>query len=125
MKNSDAGARVVEVVSVLFNRQQRIDHRDYRADFGCTKPASDKLRRVGQNEEHAVFNIGAKLTQQVACTIRLPRDLIVSQALIAEAQTNFMAAPGSEIVVEKVLGHIEAFRESNHVTPYTAEMASD
>src|SRR5581483_2542253 len=105
-------------------RQLRIDHRDDRTDLRRAEPAGDELRDVGESKQHAVFDARAEIAQQVPGVIRLLHYFGVRPLLIAEAQTDLVAAPGGEVVVEEVLGHIESLRECHHAaSPYSGRCA--
>ena len=109
MNDGDARARVVEIVFVIIGRQQRIDHRDHRADPRRAKPGPDKLRTIRQDDQHAIFNLNAQLAQSVADAIRHARRVAISERLIFVVEADFVFAPFLQIVVEEVVGHVEAF----------------
>ena len=109
MDDRDARARVFEIVTIVVRRQQRIDHRDHGADARRAKPGPDKLRTVGQNDQHAVFNLHPEFAQRVARAIRHARRFAVGESLIFEIETGFVFAPFLQIVIEEVIGHVEAF----------------
>ena len=66
MNNRNLRARVFEIVLVVADGQQRIDHRDHCADARGSKPRPDKLRTVRQDEQYAIFDVYAQLAQRVA-----------------------------------------------------------
>src|SRR5262245_45017670 len=113
--DEDFRASVIEIVGVIFGGEQRIDHRDHRADFGRAEPERDELRAVGQGEQHTVFDSGAQFTQQMSRLVRLLHDLGVSPPLVAKPQTDFIAATRSQIAVEKIFGHVETLGKHRHI----------
>ncbi|MCG3162208.1 MAG: hypothetical protein JMDDDDMK_03448 [Acidobacteria bacterium] len=113
-------ASVIEVIGVIFGRQQRIDHRDHRADFGRAEPAGDKLRAIGQSEQSAVFDVRAQFAQQMPGAVRLPGDLGVCPAFVAEPQADLAVAPCGQIVVKEIFGHVEIFGECDHMVSQTS-----
>ena len=46
VNHGHAGARILQVISVVLGRQQRIDHSNYRSDTRRSKPCPNKLRTV-------------------------------------------------------------------------------
>ena len=66
MHNGHARARVLEIVTIVVRRQQRIDHRDHRANARRAKPGPDKLRTIRQNDQDAVFHLNAEFAQSIA-----------------------------------------------------------
>ena len=113
MHDRDAGARVFEIVTIVVRRQQRIDHRDHCANTRRAKPGPDKLRTIRQNDQNAIFDIHSEFAQRIARSIRHPRRFAVGVGLISEIETDFVFAPFLQIVIEEVIGHVEAFRKFN------------
>src|ERR1041385_77341 len=114
MNNRSTSARVLQVIAIIVRRQERIHHRDDYADPRRTKPGPNKLGTIRQNNQHAIFHLNPDFAQRITRAIRHAGGFTVSESLIAEVETGFIFAPFLYIVVEEVIGHVEAFREFDH-----------
>src|ERR1043165_3350552 len=116
MNNRGAGAGVFEVVTIIVRRQKRIHHRDDCSNARCPEPAPDKLWTIGQHKEYAIFHLNPDFAQRIARPIRHADSFTVIESLIAEIQTGFVFAAFLYVVVEEIIGHVEAFRKlGSHV----------
>ena len=109
MNDGYPSARVLEIVFVIFSRQQRIHHRDHRANARRAKPRPNKLGTIRQDNENPVFDFNAELAQCVADAIRHARGVAVGVGLIFVIETDFVFATFLHIVVEEVVRHVEVF----------------
>ena len=111
MNYSTTRPRVLEIVAIIIGWQQRIHHGNHGADAQCAKPGPGKLRTIGEDDEHAIFHFNAGIAQRIANAIRHPCCFAICERLIFEVKTDFVFAAFLQVVVEEVVGHIEAFRE--------------
>ena len=108
MDHSHARACVVEVIFVVTRRQQRIYHRDHRANTRRAKPRPNKLRTIGQHHQHAVLDIGARISQRIAGPVCQTRSFTVGPLPVFEIETDFVRPAFLEVVIEEVVRHVEA-----------------
>ena len=111
MNNRNFRARVVQVVLIIRNGQEGIDHRDYRSDACRSEPGPDKLRAIGKHQQHAVFNISSKLAQGVAGLVRQSCYCSIGPLSIFKVQADFIFPSFLDVVVEEVVGHVEPVRK--------------
>src|SRR5258708_1463505 len=113
MNYSATRPRVLEIVAIIIRGQQRIHHGDHGADTRGAKPRPNKFRTIGQNYQDPIFHLNAGGSQLVSASIAHPRGLAISVSLIFEVEAVFVFATLLQIVIEEVVGHVEAFREFN------------
>src|SRR5213594_1717588 len=93
MHDRRASARILEIVSVVVRRQQRINHRDYRANPRRAKPTPNKFWTIRKNDEHTIFHPDAQHAQSIPNSIRHPRRLAIRPGFFVEVKTDFVFAP--------------------------------
>src|SRR5262249_37193518 len=111
VNDGDFRARVVEVIFVISNGQQRIDHRDHRSDTRRAKPRPHKLRTIRQHHQHTILEVRTKLAQRVAGAIRESCYISIRPLSIFVVKTDLILPTFLEIVIEEVVGHVEPFWE--------------
>jgi hypothetical protein len=113
----DQGARacVLEVVLVVAVGQLRVHHGDDGADLEPAEERGDELDRIGQADEHAIFDADAERAQRVAHLIGQRLHLAIAVATVVVDDGDVIAAALLDTRVEEVVRHVEALGESGRL----------
>ena len=102
---------VVDQILIIFGEHPRIGrHRD-RADLDGAEKAIGELRRVRQDDQHAVFDLYAEIFECVAGAVNFFEDFLVGDVLILVVNGDFAAATLRDIFIDEGRGGVVDIRK--------------
>ena len=111
VRDRDAGLGVREVLLELSALLQRIDHREDSARAQDGKPGLRKLKPIGEDDEHALLGTKSQAAQGGGQPPRALDQLGEGLRTPPRAQRDLGTAAFLDVVIEEVLGQVEAPRK--------------